>query len=485
MKFEHQKTNDILQVFEEISRIPRCSRNEGAICAWLMDWAKEHKFATKTDDVGNIVIKVPGSAGHEKAKPVVIQGHVDMVCEKTPDSTHDFSKDPIKLVFDGEWLTADRTTLGADNGIAIAMALVAALDDTMERPPLELLFTVDEETGLTGANALEPGFIDGKVLLNVDSEDEGYFTVGCAGGINTNLSLPVKPGKIPAGYVPVRISAGGMKGGHSGIDIDKEKANAIKVLVRALASVANEMEVCLADITGGTAHNAIPRDAEAVVLVPKDKSSNIANLVKETEKTLKDEFMTVDPDLFVKVEETGDLSFKEALTAAGTKSALDFLNVIPHGVDAMSSDIDGLVETSNNMANVIMEDKTVKVLTSQRSSMISKLDALTDRIEAVARLSGGDGKSSDGYPPWQPNMDSALLKKCVDIYEKMFNKKPVVEIIHAGLECGIIGDKNIGMDMISFGPTLKYPHSPDEKIHIGTIGQVWDFMAALLKDLAS
>jgi len=483
MKFEHQKTNDILQVFEEICQIPRCSKNEAEICAWLMEWAKKHDFPAVTDKVGNIVIKVPGSAGHEKAKPVVIQGHVDMVCEKTPDSPHDFSKDPIKLIFDGEWLTADQTTLGADNGIAIAMALVAALDKTMERPPLELLFTVDEETGLTGANALEPGFIDGKILLNVDSEDEGYFTVGCAGGINTNLSLPVESEKAPSGYKAVKVTAGGMKGGHSGIDIDKEKANAIKILVRVIESLGAKMDVRLADITGGTAHNAIPRDSEAVVLLPQGESAKVNDIIKEAEKTLKNEFNTVDPDLFVSVKDADDKSFEEALTETSTKTVLDFLGVIPHGVDVMSPDIKGLVETSNNLANVKIEDKTVKVLTSQRSSLVSKLNALTNRIEAVARLSGGEGKSGDGYPPWQPNMDSPLLKKCVGIYEKMFDKKPVVEIIHAGLECGIIGDKNPGMDMISFGPTLKYPHSPDEKIHIGTIGQVWDFMAALLKSL--
>jgi len=483
MKNEHAKTKEILKVFEEITKIPRCSKNEGAICAWLMEWARVHKFNAEMDDVGNIVIKVPGSPGHEKAKPVVIQGHVDMVCEKTPDSRHDFAKDPIKLVFDGEWLTADRTTLGADNGIAIAMALVAALDKTLERPPLELLFTVDEETGLTGANALKPGFIKGKVLLNVDSEDEGYFTVGCAGGINTNLALPIKLQKAPAGYKQMKIAAGGMKGGHSGIDIDKEKANAIKVLVRVLVSVAARMEVRLADITGGTAHNAIPRDAEAVILVPKAKSSKVKNIVKESEVILKDEFKTVDPDLTISVKDDSGSPVKKVIPAAGTKQVLDFLSVIPHGVDAMSIDIKGLVETSNNLANVKIEKGAVKVLTSQRSSIVSRLDALTDRIEAVARLAGGAGKSGDGYPPWQPDMDSALLKKCIGVYVKMFNKKPVVEIIHAGLECGIIGDKNPGMDMISFGPTLKFPHSPDEKIHIGTIGKVWDFMAELLKNL--
>lgn len=479
---QHEKTKEILKWFEAISQIPRCSKNEDAICDWMIKWANDNKFDVKTDSVRNVVIKVPGSAGFENSPIVVIQGHLDMVCEKTPDSDHDFSKDPIKFVYDGEWLTADRTTLGADNGIAMAMAMALAVSDDTPHPPLELLFTVDEETGLTGASSLQPGFIDGRLLINIDSEDEGYFTVGCAGGINTNQSLPLDFEAVPADFQLLKINAGGMKGGHSGIDIDKEKANAIKVLARALRLMKDKVDIRLVDFAGGTAHNAIPRDADAVIAVPANSVDEVKAIAANAMETMKIEFKNTDPDLFIKAD-PADGSFDKAATAGSTDKFINYVIVIPHGVAVMSTDIEGLVETSNNLARVKIEDNAVKVLTSQRSSIVSRLDALTNRIESVARIAGGEALSGEGYPPWQPNMDSPLLAKSLKIYEGLFNKKPVVEVIHAGLECGIIGDKNPGMDMISIGPTLKFPHSPDEKIHIGTIGMVWDFMAELLKEL--
>lgn len=462
MKFEHEKTNDIIKWFEEISKIPRCSKNEGAICNWLTNWAKEHKFAVKTDKVQNVLIQIPGTAGYEKSPAVVIQGHMDMVCEKTPDSTHDFSKDAIKMVYEGEWLTADRTTLGADNGIAIAMAMAMAEAKDIAHPPLELLFTVDEETGLTGATALEPGFLEGKILINVDSEDEGYFTVGCAGGVNTNLAIPVVTTAVPANYSLLKINASGMKGGHSGIDINKEKANALKVLAQTLIYIAKNVDLRIVQFNGGTAHNAIPRDAEALIFVPTTEIKKVKDTVTEAQTTLKQEFRNTDPDLALSTTETSGTD-AQALTKESTAQVLDFVLVIPHGVAAMSTDIQGLVETSNNLARVTIEDNKVKVLTSQRSSVVSRLRAHTNRIEAVARLAGGEAQSSGGYPPWQPNMDSPLLAKSLAIYEKMFNKKPHVEVIHAGLECGIIGDKNPGMDMISIGPTLTTSPTPRTK----------------------
>ena len=482
MKFDHEKTNEILKWFEEISKIPRCSKNEEKICEWLINWAKENNLETKSDQTNNLLIKVPASPGHENSQAVVIQGHLDMVCEKTKDSTHDFSKDPIKFVYDGEWLTADRTTLGSDNGIAIAMAMVLAIDKNIEHGPLELLFTVDEESGLTGANALEPGFIDGKILLNVDSEDEGVFTVGCAGGVNTYISLPLEFENVSSTHKQFKIEAGGMKGGHSGIDINAEKANAIRVLGRTLYQIKEEMDIRLADIKGGSAHNAIPRDAEALVYVSEEKAEQLKNITSNYEKTIKNEFQITEPNLYISVKNVNNEK-NRVLTAESTKKVIDFVTVVPHGVDAMSPDIKDLVETSNNFANIKIEKETLKILTSQRSSLVSRLDALTHRIETIARLAGCEANSGDSYPPWQPDMDSPLLQISKTVYEKMYNKKPVVEVIHAGLECGIIGDKNPGMDMISFGPTLKYPHSPDEKIHTGTIGQVWDFMIELIKNL--
>ncbi|MCP4213222.1 MAG: aminoacyl-histidine dipeptidase [bacterium] len=482
-KIDHAKTQEILNWFEEISKIPRCSKNEEQIANWLLKWAKDNNFEAKEDAVKNIVIKVPGGPGYENAPIVVIQGHMDMVCEKTPDSPHDFSKDPIKMVFEGEWLTADKTTLGADNGIAIAMAMVAALDKEMERPPLELLFTVDEETGLTGANALEPGFIDGKILINLDSEDEGVFTVGCAGGINSFVTLPVEYEDADKKYKQFKIKAGGMKGGHSGIDIGLGKASALRILARALYQLQEEnIDVKIADIKGGSAHNAIPRDAEAIVLLPDGDAQKAKDIIEEYCKIFNGEFIATDPDLFVSIADNAD-SFDKVFSSAFTVKTVELMLVMPHGVEAMSADIDGLVETSNNFANINVEDCEIKILSSQRSSGISKLKALSARVESVGKLAGGKGYSRGGYPPWPPNMDSPLLARSLKLYEKMFNKKPVVEVIHAGLECGIIGDKYPGMDMISVGPDLRFPHCPDEKIHVGAIGKVWDFMAALMKDL--
>ena len=484
MEIKHQKTKEIIDAFEEISKIPRVSKNEAQIAQWLKDWGESNGFEVQMDSVQNILIKVPASEGFEDSPITVLQGHMDMVGEKTPDSDHDFTKDPIKFVYEGEWLTADRTTLGADNGIAIAMAMVLATDKEAKHPPLELLFTVDEETGLTGANALEPGFIDGKLLINIDSEDEGVFTVGCAGGINTNLNLPLDFESIPAGYQGFILKAGGMKGGHSGIDIALGKANAIQVLGRALKEISSDCPPRIADLKGGSAHNAIPRDAETVIYIPAECQEKVENIVKKIESTILNEFKNIEPDLFISLK-SSNTNEEKVLTEKCSGKLIDFILAIPHGVYAMSSDIADLVETSNNFASIIFEANEAKVLSSQRSSFKSRLKALTDKMEAVARISGGTAVSGDGYPPWPANMDSPLLARCIRVYKEMYNKEPVVEIIHAGLECGIIGDKNEGMDMISIGPTLKYPHCPDEKIHIGTIGMVWDFLLKLLEDLKS
>ncbi len=482
MSIQHKKTEKILTFFEEISKIPRCSKNEEKIGEWLVTWADENKFNSKKDQAGNILILVPGSVGYETSPTVIIQGHMDMVCEKTPDSDHDFDKDPIKFVYDGEWLTADRTTLGADNGIAIAMAMALAVDTETNHPPLELLFTVDEETGLTGANALEPGFVQGKILINIDSEDEGVFTVGCAGGINTNSDFPLDFSETPDNFKFAQLKAAGMKGGHSGIDIDKEKANAIKILSLTLKEIINKkIDLRLANIQGGSAHNAIPRDAHADICFPEASFELVQSIVSECNATFNQEYKTTDPDLNLSLS-AGNGPGK-SLSPEETDKAVNILLVFPHGVAAMSPEIKDLVETSNNLASVKIENESLLILSSQRSSAVSRLKSHTQKIKSLASLAGGNAQSGDGYPPWQPNMDSPLLKRSLTLYEKMYNKKPVVEVIHAGLECGIIGDKNPGMDMISIGPTLKYPHSPDEKIHVGTIGMVWDFVAELLKEI--
>lgn len=479
----HQKTQEILKWFEQINQFPRCSKNEGAVRNWLIDWAKENNFFFKTDNAQNLLIKVPASPSYENAPIVVLQGHLDMVCEKTPDSNHDFTTDPIKLIQEGEWITADQTTLGADNGIAIAIAMTLALNKEAPHPPLELLFTVDEETGLNGANALEPDLLAGRILINLDADDEGCFIIGCAGGISTHLSIPVEWDDVSTHYQLMEIKTGGMTGGHSGVDIHTEKANAIKILAQALYFIKTQIDIRLAKLNGGTAHNAIPRDADALVWVPQNHTETVTKLVSEIEIRLKSEYKNTDPDLFIKMDASHEIC-EQATTSESTSKIIDVLIVVPHGVTAMSTEMENLVETSTNFAGVSINAGKLKIDTSQRSSVLSRRDALAHRIEAIARLAGGEAYKGTFYPPWTPKTNSSLLTKSVQVYEKLFDdKKPLVKVMHAGLECGVIGDKVSGMDMISMGPTIRSPHSPHERIHIGSIGRFWDFFQELLKEL--
>ncbi|MDM8562254.1 beta-Ala-His dipeptidase, partial [Candidatus Marithioploca araucensis] len=371
---------------------------------------------------------------------------------------------------------------GADNGIAIAMAMTLALEKGVLHPPLELLFTVDEERGLVGASMLTPDFFEGRILVNIDSEEDEYFMVGCAGGSDTHLSLPIEWTNIPAAYQLVKINAGGMKGGHSGLDINAERANAIKILARTLYFITQQVDIMLADINSGTASNVIPRHSEAFVFVSESDIEQVKTIVLKAEKILKAEYKNTEPDLFINVD-ASDKTYSKVVMSDSTNEVIDFLMVLPHGVDAMSTDIAGLVETSNNLAQINVEDKQLKVLTSQRSAVKSRIEALTHRIEAVARLIGGETYSDNHYPGWQPNLESPLLAKSIEVYKKLFNKAPVVEAIHAGLETGIISEKVPSMDMIAIGPTIKNPHSPDEKMLVSSIGKIWDFLLALLKEL--
>ena len=480
MTIDHEYTKKILDAFGRISQIPRQSKHEEKIAKWLVDWAKENGLEVKTDEMNNVLIEVPASTGYEDSETLVIQGHMDMVCEKAKGSPHDFDKDPIQMVFtDDGWLKANQTTLGADNGIAIAMAMVAATDREVNHPKLELLFTVDEETGLTGASSLQPGFVRGKLLLNIDSEDEGIFTVGCAGGENAEITLPFVADQTLPSHSAFRLVAGGMFGGHSGCDISKERANAIKVLFQALHLLRQAMDVRIVMLEGGTARNAIPRDAEAIVLVPTEAVDEAQAIVNELQEKLRTGIRTYrTTDQCGPEPEEGEHC---SLSNTETDRVIDTILVFPHGVAEMSKEIKGLVETSNNLAKVQVKDSQLLILSNQRSSNMDRLSMIRDRILAVGRLAGADGSINGRYPSWQPNMDSALLARCVDVYEKRFGKKPHVEAIHAGLECGIIGSKYDQMDMISFGPTIKNPHSPDEMIEIQSIGKVWDFMVALFE----
>jgi dipeptidase D len=475
----HQKTREILGIFEQINRIPRCSKQEKRISLWLQQWAQDNGFKSWADGVGNLVIEIPATQGCEGGPTIVIQGHMDMVCEKTPDSNHDFSKDPIGLVYDGDWLKADRTTLGADNGIGVAIGLALAVDKTVAHPPLELLFTVDEESGLKGAKELETGFVRGKILLNIDSENEGIFTVGCAGGVDTTITLLLSFSPLPQNHDTYTIMAHGMRGGHSGIDINGHRANANKILARALHLLRKSLDVRLACIKGGSAHNVIPREAEAVITCDPSQFSLLQSIVSEFAQTARKEHASTEPSLTLTLSE-GSSEILQSLTREDTDKVIHLLLALPHGVEEMSADIEGLVETSNNLATVEIKDKTLHILSSQRSSITSRLHAITSRIEATGALANAEAKTNEGYPAWQPNMDSHLLMRCKEVYKSLFSREPVVEIIHAGLECGIIGSKYPGMDMISFGPTIENPHSPGERIYVPSIGKVWDFLVVLL-----
>ena len=475
-----QMSDRVIEIFKQMSQVPRQSKHEEKISAWLYERAKSNGFDVERDDANNIIIRVPATPGYENGPIVVLQGHMDMVCEKTPASHHDFSKDPIEVIIEDGWMHANQTSLGADDGLGVAMALAMAEDKSVEHPALEILVTSDEETGMTGANALKAEQIKGRILLNLDSEDEGIFTVGCAGGRETRSTLPLTKSPIPAGFRAVTIHVAGLKGGHSGCEINVGRASAIKLATRLMHCVlAISSDARLVDIKAGSAHNAIPRDAIVTLAVPAEDAHRITDKMDEMSKVFAAEYAKSDAGVTVtcKIEDIAG----DAFDNASLRKVADLLICFPHGVAAMSQDIQGLVETSANLASIKITDNTLHILSSQRSSVASKLNAITSRIEACLRLAGGEAKSNEGYPSWKPEMDSDVLKRCVDLYEKRFGKKPIVDIIHAGLECGIIGSKIPGMQMVSFGPTVVSPHSPQERADVTTIPMVADFLVDLLK----
>ena len=471
----------ILERFEQISSVPHGTKHEQKISAWLQEWAMELRCSTQTDSAGNLVIQVPASVGYEDRATVVLQGHMDMVCEKTSDSTHDFLRDPIRCIVDGDWLRGDRTTLGADNGIAIALALALVEDTNVSHPPLELLFTVEEEVGIGGASHLDPNLIRGKTLINLDSEDEGEFFVGCAGGITTQIQLPLSRELPPHNNKRLQIVVDGLQGGHSGAEIHKHRGNANQILARTLDRIQRTVPIQLSLIQGGTAHNAIPRQAEAVFVCPVEKLDDCKDQIALLEKELLDEFSRPDPGLRIRLTSENDGKNHKVISIAETEKIVRLLMALPHGVAHMSDSIEGFVETSNNLAKVEMMDSALQITSSQRSSVMSRLDELNRRIEAVAKLAGAQVNHIDGYPGWKPNMDSELLKKSVETYKELFGQNPEVKIIHAGLECGIIGERCGDMDMISLGPTIKNAHSPHEMLYIPSVTRIWNFLIELLQ----
>ena len=478
------KTHRLLEIFEEINRIPRCSKNEEAIARWFDAWARANNFPCRRDRAGNLLITVPATPGSEAAPAVVIQGHLDMVCEKTPASTHDFTRDPIRIIHDGDWIHAQETTLGADNGVALAVGLALAEDGSLTRPKLELLFTVDEETGLTGAKKLEPGFFGGRTLINLDSETEGVFTVGCAGGRDVTITRDLRFTPVPDEFRFTRLAVGGLRGGHSGIDIHRHRANALKLLARVLADMPAGDDIRLVEITGGTRRNAIPRDASARVACAVGRLTELRKRVAEAEGTFRREYAT-EGSLFISfTEEDEPAHGRKAITPEDARTTVDLLLALPHGAAQMSPDFSDLVMTSSNLAMAHTTESRLSVITSQRSLTVPALNAMSGAARAIAALAGGQAATESEYPPWTPQRDSPLLQRCREVYRGCYGKEPGVRALHAGLECAVIGDRYPGMDMISFGPTTENAHSPSERLNVPSLSHVWDFLVALLQSLS-
>lgn len=472
----------VLDLFEKISGIPRCSKKEEKISRWLHQWAESREMSAKSDSVGNLVIQVPATEGFERSPVVVLQGHMDMVCEKRDGSDHDFTKDPIQLVQDGQWVSARETTLGADNGIAIAIALALADNQAVSHPPLELLFTVDEETGLTGVKEMDASLVSGKTLVNLDSEDEGVFVVGCAGGRDTTLRRELAGDAFDEEFSLLYIFAEGMKGGHSGIDIAKHRANANNVAARLLAAGLQVAPFRLVALKGGTGRNVIPRACEAVVACRTDRVDGLEATLHAMADTLKKEFCVADPDLTIQLERkrTGTKGTWR-VCETDTAMVVNLLMALPSGPIEMDGDDPTTVQSSANLAMVKIEEHTLIVTTSQRSSVASRLDAVCRAVDAVGSLAGAMVHTNPGYPSWPVDWESKLLARCAALYRELFQEDPAVEIMHAGLECGVIGNLYPGMDMISLGPTIENPHSPSERLHIPSVGKVWRLMVSLLE----
>ena len=471
-------TEHILQNFQMISSIPRGTKNEAGIRRWLTDWATANRFASRVDAAGNLVVHVPASAGRESEATIVLQGHMDMVCQKTPESTHDFTRDPIRLIRDGEWIHADGTTLGADNGIGIALAM--ALAETEHHPALELLFTVEEEDGLTGAFALDPTMISGKTLINLDSEEEGVFTVGCAGGGTVYITLPVTWNAQAQDEICFEIVLGGLQGGHSGGDINKHRANANKLMARVLDAIQCAAPMRLAALKGGTARNAIPRDADAIFVCQKDKAALCREAFAGIVNAIQIEHARNEPGLVITLNEVANGSSR-AIGASETLTAIRLLMALPHGVAAMSAEVVGFVETSNNIGIVELKEDGLLIVSNHRSAIFTRLEEITRQVESLAWMAGAKTERTKLTPPWQANMDSPLLKKCAQAYESLAGKAPIVELTHGGLECGIISDRCGGLDCISLGPTVENPHSPGERLHVPSLAGTWDLLKAVLR----
>lgn len=469
--------------FHSLTQIPRPSGKKEEISRFLADFGRSLGLETVTDEIGNVIIRKPATPGYENHPGVILQGHMDMVPQKNGDKVFDFEKDAIQAYIEdnGEWVTADGTTLGADNGIGVATAMAILADKNVVHPPLEAFFTVDEETGMYGAQALQGGVLKGNILLNLDSETEGELYIGCAGGIDGTARFPFTPVETEEGDIALKVTLTGLKGGHSGCDIHLQRANANKLLFRFLKDAVANYEARLASVEGGSLRNAIPREACAVITLPADGKDEMLQLVADYEDLFIREYDGVEDNIHFTAEET------ECPKTEMPEDVQDFLihaiTICPHGVYRMIPEMPDVVETSNNLSTVSMEGNCVKVLCLTRSSVESRKEELRQIIESTFAIAGAEIEFSGSYPGWKPNLNSRILGVMQDIYKKEFGSDPRIITIHAGLECGIIGRNYPGMDMISFGPTIEHPHSPDERVNIATVQKFWQFLLATLKAL--
>ena len=477
------KPTAVFEEFAKINQIPRPSKREEKMIAYLKEWGESHGLDTKVDETGNVIIRKGATKGMENRKTTILQSHMDMVCDKLVDYEIDFDKDPIKTYVDGEWLTAEGTTLGADDGIGCAMELALLAADDIEHGPIECVFTRDEETGLTGAEGMKAGFMTGDFLINLDSEDEGEIFVSCAGGRNTSAKFTFQRENAPAGSFFLRAQLKGLVGGHSGDDINKQRANAIKLLGRFLFAEMQKYEgIRLAQFNSGKLHNAIPRDGMFVIAVPNDLKENVKADWNIFAADVEEEFHVTDTQMVWTMESTDAEPVIEAQVARNFVYALQ---AVDNGIYAICQDpeLNGMVETSSNIASIKTLENEIDILSSQRSNVMSNLDNMCATIEACFALAGAEVKHSDGYPAWKMRAHSELQKIVRESYVKLFGKEPIMRGIHAGLECGLFSERYPNLDMVSFGPTLRFVHTPDERLHIPTVQMVWDHLLDVLKNI--
>lgn len=472
----------VFEIFDEITKIPRPSKKEEKIRAYLLDFAKKHNLQAKTDAIGNVVISKPATPGHENAPTVILQGHMDMVCESN-DKSFDFENNPITTIVDGDWVRADGTTLGADNGIGVATALAILIDPTLVHGPLEALFTMDEETGMTGAFNLGEGMISGSILINLDSEDDAELFVGCAGGVDTVCTFNYKRSFAPKDFSYFKIDISKGQGGHSGGDIHLGRINANKLLARFLFDLTKTYEVSVAEIDGGNLRNAIPRAAHAVVGVHTSNKEKVRTALNHFIADVENEYSDLEPTLEIKMESVEMPEF-----CIDSETSLNLIRAIysaPHGVVSMSRELENLVETSTNLASVKMkDDNTIVVTTSQRSSVDSRKWDIANQVEALFLLAGATVKHGEGYPGWQPNMQSPIMEIASEAYKELYGVTPAIKAIHAGLECGLFLQKFPHLDMVSFGPTLRNVHSPSEKMYIPAVERFYEQLKLVLSKVA-